>query len=169
MTTLEKEARAFAAGCHADQARKYTGESYVEHPAAVAELVRSVPHDRDMLLAAWLHDVVEDCGITIREIESRFGIAAAALVEMVTDVSRPQDGNRAKRKALDRSHLAQASSAAKTVKLADLIDNTCSIVARDPKFAKVYLAEKALLLPFLREGNATLWQMAEIGIRQWTN
>jgi hypothetical protein len=79
---------------------------------------------------------------------------------MLTDVSKPTDGNRAKRKNMDREHIAKASLQAKTIKLADLIDNTRSIVEHDPKFAKVYLTEKALLLEVLREGDSFLWSMA---------
>jgi hypothetical protein len=82
------------------------------------------------------------------------------LVEQLTDVSRPEDGNRAKRKAIDRAHTAKASPEAKTIKLADLIDNTRSIVELDPGFAKIYLVEKVLLLEVLQEGDAGLWEMA---------
>lgn len=159
---MEPRAKEFATRYHAsiDQRRKYTDEPYISHPAAVVELVRSVPHTEAMLCAAWLHDVVEDTPCTLDEVERVFGFGVASLVEMLTDISRPGDGNRAVRKAIDRKHTAQASPAAKTIKLADLIDNTRSIVERDPKFAQTYLMEKALLLEVLREGDATLWAMA---------
>lgn len=54
------------------QVRKYTGEPYINHPAAVAELVSSVPHTPEMLAAAWLHDTVEDTPITLLDIELNF-------------------------------------------------------------------------------------------------
>ena len=79
---------------------------------------------------------------------------------MLTDVSRPEDGNRAARKTLDREHIAKASPQAKTIKIADLIDNSRSIMAHDPQFARVYLAEKRLLLDVLTEGDPTLYAMA---------
>jgi (p)ppGpp synthase/HD superfamily hydrolase len=159
---MEERARKFAEAAHAgiDQRRKYSGEPYIVHPAAVAELVRSVPHTPEMLAAAWLHDTVEDTPVTLAEIKREFGAEVAALVEQLTDVSRPEDGNRKKRKAIDHEHTAKASAQAKTVKLADLIDNTRSIVEHDPDFAKVYLAEKVQLLDVMREGDATLWAMA---------
>lgn len=162
MRALEQHAREFANCAHGlnDQRRKYTGEPYIVHPAAVVELVRSVPHTPKMIAAAWLHDTVEDTPATLTHIENLFGEEVAALVEMLTDVSKPEDGNRAKRKAIDRAHTAKASPAAKTIKLADLIDNTRSIVERDPDFAKVYLAEKRLLLEVLTEGDPTLYAMA---------
>jgi (p)ppGpp synthase/HD superfamily hydrolase len=159
---MEERAKDFATRYHAsiDHRRKYTGEPYITHPAAVVELVRSVPHTEAMICAAWLHDTVEDTPCTLDEIERVFGFEVSALVEMLTDVSKPSDGNRAARKARDRIHTAASSPQAKTIKLADLIDNTRSIVERDPAFAKVYLAEKALLLEVLRDGDASLWAMA---------
>ena len=56
-TGLEEAAQAFATARHAaiDQRRKYTGDPYITHPAAVVELVRSVPHTSEMIAAAWLH------------------------------------------------------------------------------------------------------------------
>jgi len=159
---MEQLAKEYATRCHAaiDQRRKYTGEPYIVHPAAVVELVRSVPHTEAMLCAAWLHDTVEDTHATLWGIDRMFGGEIAVLVERLTDVSKPTDGNRAKRKLMDLIHTAKASPAAKTIKLADLIDNTKSIAAHDPDFAKVYFAEKRLLLDVLREGDATLWKMA---------
>lgn len=159
---MEQRAKDFATRYHGsiDHRRKYTGEPYITHPAAVVELVRSVPHTEAMICAAWLHDTVEDTPATLDEIERVFGGTVAALVEMLTDVSKPSDGKRAVRKAIDREHTAKASPEAKTIKLADLIDNTKSIAAHDPKFARVYLAEKALLLEVLKEGDAVLLEMA---------
>ena len=159
---LEIAAQAFATKHHAaiGQVRKYTGEPYITHPAAVVELVRSVPHTEVMLAAAWLHDTVEDTTATLTDIYEAFGKDVAQMVEMLTDISIPGLGNRAQRKAMDHEHTALASPEAKTVKLADLIDNTRSIVARDPKFARIYLQEKQLLLQVLREGDSTLWQVA---------
>ena len=162
MTSLEEKAKAFATKHHDDvkQVRKYTGEPYINHPAAVVELVRSVPHTEAMLCAAWLHDTVEDTNATIDEIEREFGEEVAAMVESLTDVSEPMDGNRERRKAIDRDHTSKASPQAKTIKLADLIDNTKTIMAFDPKFAKIYLGEKKLLLTVLREGDKTLFDLA---------
>lgn len=161
-STAEARAQAFATRAHekVDQRRKYTGEPYITHPAAVVELVRGVPHTEAMICAAWLHDTVEDTPTTLRDIERAFGPEVGALVEQLTDVSRLEDGARFVRKAIDRRHTAAASPTAKTIKLADLIDNARSILAMDPKFAAVYLAEMALLLEVLREGDATLWARA---------
>lgn len=154
---------AFAAGAHAavGQRRKYTDEPYIVHPARVASLVSQVrPCHDEMIAAAYLHDVVEDTKATIETITEFFGEWVARLVEEVTDVSVPSDGNRAARKAIDREHLANASADAQTIKLADLIDNTRDIVKHDPEFAKTYLREKEALLAVLTKGDRILYDLA---------
>lgn len=152
-SALLKEADAFATHHHAGQLRKYVGSPYVEHPRAVARLVRRFTHDEPMVAASLLHDVAENCGVSLQEIERRFGSDVATLVGDLTDVSRPQDGNRAQRKAIDRAHTAAASPRAKTIKACDLIHNTASIVRYDPTFAGVYLDEKGQLLPVLHNAS----------------
>ena len=137
---------------HKDQQRKYTGEPYIVHPFAVAGLVASITEDDDMVIASILHDVVEDSPIELKTIRGIFGVRIAQMVEDLTDVSKPTDGNRAKRRAIDREHTAKASPEAKTIKLADLIDNTKSICSFDPEFAKVYMPEKKALLEVLQDG-----------------
>ena len=165
LNDLETRALDFARSAHEsiDQRRKYTGEAYIVHPVAVAELVKSVPHSEAMVAAALLHDVVEDTPVTIGQVAAEFGEEVATLVAWLTDVSKPQDGNRAARKQLDLEHLRDAPAAAKTIKLADLIDNTRTIKARDPSFWKVYRREKLALLRVLKEGDQTLWQQAAEG------
>lgn len=159
---MVEKARRFAMVAHGsiNQRRKYTDDPYIVHPASVVKLVRTVPHTVEILCAAWLHDVVEDTPVTLGEIEAEFGHEVAALVEQLTDVSKPTDGNRKVRKGIDRAHTAIASADAKTIKLADLIDNSKNILAHDPTFARVYLAEKELLLQVLVEGDQTLWNQA---------
>lgn len=145
---------------HGKQVRKYTNEPYLSHPFSVAGLVASVCDNNDMIVAAILHDVVEDTHVTIETIKGIFGTNVAGLVSDLTDISALSDGNRKTRKAIDREHTAEASPAAKTIKLADLIDNTKSITQFDPDFAKVYMAEKKRLLEVLGEGDSTLFKIA---------
>ncbi len=166
--TLAERARRYAAKAHGaiDQRRKYTNAPYIVHPQAVVEIVSSVPHTEAMLAAAWLHDTVEDTPTTLADIESRFGPQVAGLVGMLTNVSIGDGGNRFERKNRDRRHSACASPQAKTIKLADLIDNTRSLLAYDCHFAKTYLIEKQRLLEVLTEGDATLWRQASHIIEQ---
>ena len=158
--TIVKKALEFAAEAHKGQVRKYTGEPYIVHPIEVMELVKQVIDDPEMQAAALLHDVVEDTPVSINEIKDEFGPRVAALVSDLTDVSKPEDGNRALRKELDRQHTAKASPDAKTVKLADLISNGKSIIKDDPNFAKVFMKEKAALLDVMTEGNIILFKQA---------
>ena len=159
---LELHAEQFATRCHSEQVRKYTKQPYIVHPRAVVAIVRSVPHTEAMLAAAWLHDTVEDCGIAISKIHELFDNDIATLVEMLTDVSKPEQGNRKVRKAIDLAHTAKANPDAKTIKLADLIDNAKDIVANDENFARVYIKEKKALLTVLHEGNTILWNLAKL-------
>jgi (p)ppGpp synthase/HD superfamily hydrolase len=151
-----QKAQVFAIAAHSavQQKRKYTGEPYFVHPAEVARIVAGVPGSTpDMVAAAWLHDVVEDTDCTFTDIHMAFGIDIATLVQWLTDVSKPEDGNRAVRKAIDRAHTAEAPAEAQTVKVCDLLSNTKSIVAHDPEFARVYLAEKRELLAVLTKAH----------------
>jgi (p)ppGpp synthase/HD superfamily hydrolase len=157
------KARKFAEAAHRsiDQKRKYTEDPYIVHPAAVAKLVSGVTDDVDVICAAWLHDVVEDTPVTIEDVHKEFGQRVAALVADLTDISRQEDGNRQARKQIDRDHTQIACAEAKTVKLADLIDNARSITQHDPKFAKTFMQEKMLLLEVLGEGNPVLFAIAQ--------
>ena len=155
-------ARLFATAAHSavGQKRKYTGDHYIIHPMAVAYLVNEVGGSDDMIAAALLHDVIENTSVTIDIIREEFGDEVANLVGGLTSVSKPSDGNRAFRKNLDRLHLAEQSNDCKTIKLADLIDNSRSIILHDPEFAKVYMSEMSALLWVLKGGNVTLFNMA---------
>ena len=151
----------FAKEAHEGQLRKFTNEPYIVHPIAVSGIVYSVTENMDMLCAAVLHDVVEDTNKTIEEIEGFFGSRIADMVADLTDVSKPEDGKRSRRKTLDRLHSSEGSPQSKTIKLADLIDNTKSIVSFDPNFARIYMHEKQALLHVLKEGDSTLWAIAQ--------
>lgn len=159
----------FATKYHKGQKRKYTYEPYIIHPISVAEIVKTVAHTDDMICAALLHDVIEDTECTFEIISNEFNINICQMVEMLTDVSKKSDGNRFIRRQIDLAHTALSSPEAKTIKLADLIDNTKSIVGYDKNFAKIYLQEKLKLLEVLKEGDKTLWdhakEIAERGLK----
>ncbi|KAA6182517.1 bifunctional (p)ppGpp synthetase/guanosine-3',5'-bis(diphosphate) 3'-pyrophosphohydrolase [Thiohalocapsa marina] len=168
MNDLIAHARRFATEAHQriDQRRKYTNQPYQEHLKAVAELVAGVTDDPEMIAAAWLHDTVEDTPATFGDIERAFGRRVRELVAHLTDVSKPADGNRAVRKAIDRHHTAQAPVEAKTIKLADLIDNCRDICRHDAKFGRVYLAEAAALLEVLADADERLYRLAQKTLAQ---
>lgn len=160
---LDKIAKAasFAAEAHKNQRRKFgSGEPYINHPLRVAATVAQHEPVDFAIAAAMLHDVIEDCGVTVGQLVDEFGMATARLVEQVSDVSKPEDGNRAKRKAIDREHLLEASPLAQTIKLADMIDNTRDIMDQDLGFAKVYIPEMDLTIDYLGKGNPELMAIA---------
>lgn len=169
MTDLINDAKAFAFAAHnaIGQTRKYTQDPYTTHLERVAQLVQSVVDDEHMVAAAYLHDVVEDTSTTLDEVKARFGHEVGYLVEYLTDVSKPEDGNRAVRKQIDRDHIAEGDARVHTVKLADLIDNSESITAHDPRFARVYMQEKAQLLEVLSDGHAALLARARQIVADW--
>jgi len=149
---LVAKASVYAQDAHRGQYRKYTGQDYVEHPEAVAALVRLWGGTAQQVAAAWLHDVLEDTDTTRDHLLAVFGGDITVLVEELTDVFTSEDYpdmNRASRKALEAERLGNVSEEAKTIKLADIADNTKDIVAHDPDFAIVYFREKATLLEYL--------------------
>lgn len=158
-TALEQKAYIFALAAHeaVEQKRKYTGEPYIVHPMEVASIVKSVPHTDEMVAAAYLHDVVEDTGVTIDTIRSVFGDVVAEYVHLLTDPPKGDSGlNRKARKAMCKDRLADAPAEVQTVKFADFISNTVSIVERDPSFARVYLEEKRMFLEAMTKGDRSL-------------
>lgn len=164
MHDMIRHAALFSRAAHqaVGQRRKYTDEPYWQHPVDVAEMVAAVGSaTAEMIAAAYLHDVLEDTAVTALDIEECFGQRVTLLVlELTNQFSNPEIGNRAHRKALERDRLAQVSPQAQTIKYADLIDNTGSIVARDHGFALVYLAEKRQLLEVMTAGDEALRRQA---------
>lgn len=147
----------FAREVHKNQRRKYTGNPYADHLAEVAGIVATVDSCDYVIATAWLHDCREDQGATGEEIENRFGMRVAVGVALLSDF---ETGNRAERKAAGRERLASAPGWIQTIKVADLISNTPSIVMHDPKFAKTYLEEKRLLLEMMTKADKRLVSIA---------
>lgn len=157
----------FATKAHGDQKRKYTNEPYITHPIAVMQMIQQVSHTEEMLMAAVLHDVVEDTPVELAEIDEKFGSTVAGYVKGLTDISIPTDGNRATRKEIDRKHIADQKAEVHTIKLADLIHNTESIEKHDPNFYKVYRQEKIKLLEVLTKGDKELLKRAQQQVGGW--
>lgn len=165
--TLAYEAMMFAREVHANQQRKYTGNPYTDHLAEVCGIAMSVGwrnatiHPDKMMAVCWLHDCVEDQGVTADELDRRFGATVSDGVMLLSDLEK---GNRFARKAAARHRLAMAPGWVQTIKVADLISNTASIVKHDPKFAKTYLHEKRLMLDVLKYADDNLVAVARAQI-----
>lgn len=162
--SIVKLAEVFCVAAHAavGQLRKYTFTDYHVHPMEVLAILRLATEvDDEMRCAALLHDTIEDTQVKARHIAMFFGEGVASLVLELSDISKPEDGNREERKRIDREHTARASRRAKTIKLCDLISNSKSITEYDEKFAKIYMREKRLLLEVLQDGDPILYAMAK--------
>ena len=86
---LINRAYVFAAQSHKDQ-RRSSGELYITHPLAVANILASLKLDVDSIVTALLHDTVEDTYVTLDEVRSRFGDEVARLVDGVTKIGQIQ-------------------------------------------------------------------------------
>ena len=85
---LVSEAIAFAVKAHDGMRRKKSDAPYILHPMEAAVIVGTMTDDQNLIAAAVLHDVVEDAGITIEEIEEKFGKRVRELVESETEDKR---------------------------------------------------------------------------------
>jgi guanosine-3',5'-bis(diphosphate) 3'-pyrophosphohydrolase len=123
----------FAAHKHGTQRRKgVVAEPYINHLVEVAELVAGAltELDTNLIIAAILHDTIEDAGVTSEELTQRFGTDVAELVAEVTDDKLlPKED----RKRLQVEHAPKLSARAQTIKLADKISNLRSILLSPPE------------------------------------
>lgn len=154
-------ALAFAAARHRDQRRKDVAASpYINHPIAVASALWHEGDVRDpvALVAAILHDTVEDTGTTAAELEAAFGaVVAATVLEVTDDKALPKD----RRKQLQIEHAPHLSPAAKLVKLADKLCNLRDIIDHPPAVwpaerCAAYVSWTAAVVAGLRGVNASL-------------
>ncbi len=135
MSDLEKFTHAayFSAKKHTGQNRKGNDESpYINHPLEVVHLLTNVGKidDYTVLIAALLHDTVEDTETTTAEIAELFGAEISSIVmELTDDKSLPE----AERKRLQIEHAPHLSPQAKVVKLADKISNIRDVIENPPE------------------------------------
>ena len=120
-------ARAYevAARAHGDQHRR-SGELYINHPLAVGQVVADLGLDDVTIAAALLHDVVEDTGVTLSEIEDEFGEEVARIVDGVTKLDGLHfDSRQARQAATLRKMLVAMASDLRVliIKLADRLHN----------------------------------------------
>ncbi|MBD2423991.1 bifunctional (p)ppGpp synthetase/guanosine-3',5'-bis(diphosphate) 3'-pyrophosphohydrolase [Cyanobium sp. FACHB-13342] len=125
----------FAYQLHEGQFRA-SGEPYIIHPVAVADLLRDIGASAGVIAAGFLHDVVEDTEVTAEEIEQHFGAEVRALVEGVTKLGGIHFTNHTEAQAenLRRMFLAMASDIRVVlVKLADRLHNMRTLGALKPE------------------------------------
>lgn len=166
MSDLVIRAREFAREKHAAQLRKYTNVPYFVHLEEVAIMVDRAGMSENAIAAAWLHDVVEDQDVLSYTIYCEFGDAVGVMVAALTNEPPAPGINRQQRHEKDLFRLDNSGAEAQTIKCADLISNTSTIVKYDPGFAKVYLPEKRAVLDVLTCAHDGLRQQALDSLRQ---
>ncbi len=131
-TQLLIEALSFAAHKHRDQRRKDADASpYINHPIQLARVlvIEASVTDEQVIVAALLHDTIEDTETTDEEIRETFGAAIADIVAEVTD-DKALPKHERKQRQID--HAPHASTKAKLVKLADKICNVRDLAGSPP-------------------------------------
>src|SRR4051795_10039087 len=123
-----------AADAHRQQVRK-SGESYIQHPLAVAQIVADLGLDDITIVAALLHDAVEDTHITLDDVSAEFGLDVAGIVDGVTKLERIHfDSKEAQQAATMRKMLVAMAKDVRVlvIKLADRLHNMRTIAALPP-------------------------------------
>lgn len=169
LTERQNQLLEFVKTQHGEQKRKYTGLPYWTHLLSVAEIVSEYKSVLGVEIAL-CHDLIEDTKCTREELdtflkgikydyEERVIIVndVIHLTDQYTHEAYP-DLNREARKNLEAARLVDISSNAQTVKYADIIDNTSSIVKYDPGFARVYLKEINKKIYKMNRGNPKLYK-----------
>ncbi|SDX61899.1 GTP pyrophosphokinase [Modestobacter sp. DSM 44400] len=112
-----------AEAAHADQKRK-SGDPYITHPLAVATVLAGLGMDTTTLVAALLHDTVEDTGATLESITADFGSEVAYLVDGVTKIDKVKYGDAAQAETIRKMIVAMARDPrVLVIKLADRLHN----------------------------------------------
>ena len=120
-----------ARAAHSQQTRK-SGEGYINHPLAVAKIVADIGLDETTVIAALLHDAVEDTDITVADVERDFGPEVAAIVDGVTKLDRIRfDSKEEQQAATMRKMLVAMAKDLRVliIKLADRLHNMRTIAA----------------------------------------
>jgi guanosine-3',5'-bis(diphosphate) 3'-pyrophosphohydrolase len=109
--------------CHRGQLRK-SGDPYITHPLAVAAILAELGMDTTTLVAALLHDTVEDTGLTLADVEKEFGPQVAHLVDGVTKLDKVKFGEAAEAETIRKMVVAMARDPrVLVIKLADRLHN----------------------------------------------
>ena len=155
-----ERAIAFAAEAHGDQ-RRASGEPYVTHPIAAAEILADLGIDPVAIEAAILHDVPEDTGFDLPDIEERFGPEVAHLVDGVTKLSKFSTLSHEQQQAenIRKMFLAMADDIRVVlIKLADRLHNMRTLAALPPE-KQVRIARQTLEIYAPLAERLGIWQV----------
>ena len=133
--SLVKRAYFYAEQAHDGQKRR-SGEAYITHPLAVADILADMHMDHQSLMAAMLHDVIEDTGISKKAIATQFGDSVADLVDGVSKLTQIEFESHAEKQAENFQKMALAMAndlRVILVKLADRLHNMRTLGAMPPE------------------------------------
>jgi GTP pyrophosphokinase/guanosine-3',5'-bis(diphosphate) 3'-pyrophosphohydrolase len=140
----------FAVMKHGQQ-KRHSGDPYFAHPVSVAGMLAELRLDQATIIAGLLHDVVEDCDVSIEEIEQRFGPEVASLVDGVTKLPKPENDEAAAAPAQQQAENFQKFILATTkdirvllVKLADRLHNMRTIDFHPKMESRMRIARETL-------------------------
>lgn len=135
---------------HSGQFRNFCNFEYILHPVEMACRLSSLAQVQDeQIMAALLHDCVEDCGVTLEEINYLFGAKTSDYVHYLTDYAK--DGNREKRSQENFNHFKNSPVEVKNLKIVDILSNTRSLVTCNPGFAPVYTQSLEKMTNYFKE------------------
>ena len=166
--TLVERAFARAEAAHQGQLRK-SGDPYITHPVAVAEILLDFGLDAPTLAAALLHDSVEDTQYTLEELKREFGFEVANLVDGVTKLDRLTYGPTAEAETVRKMVVAMAKDIrVLVIKLADRLHNARTWQFVDPESSKRKAQETLDIYAPLahRLGmNAVKWELEDLSFK----
>ena len=168
MSDLVTRAADFARKAHDGQTRAYSNAPYFTHPERVAKRVAAMGEGPAMVAAAYLHDVVEDCGVDIDEINETFGFGVSRIVDCLT-VRKIPGAPRDEQKRADRRKRVEAMPCAQRLKLVERPDDLTELrpdmkhSAKAREFAPTYCRESVALLTAIGSAHEGLsWEIVEV-------
>ena len=159
-----------AARAHADQKRK-DGSPYVTHAVAAAEIIVEMGMDEDSIVAALLHDVIEDTSVTHEEIQKQFGPSVADIVEGVTKLTRVNYTSREEEQMENMRKMLMAMSKdirVILIKLADRLHNMRTMDYQSPEKQRLKSLETMQIYAPIahRLGmQAIKWELEDLSLR----
>ncbi len=146
METMLDKALVFAYDAHKNQVRKNSGDPYIVHPITVSENVKKYKRSKNLellMVVGILHDVVEDCDVSIQKIAEKFGYKVAAILEELTNDEKLIKEKGKTEYLIDK--MFNMSSYALVIKLCDRLDN-CKDLKNSPEDFKIKYTKLLSLL-----------------------
>lgn len=156
-----REALQFIREKHAGQFRKFDKKPYIVHPISVAKIIKKFKGNShaidELMIAALLHDTLEDTNTTIKEIREKFGNLVSSLVKELTSEAE-KIAKLGKALYLSKKMTEELTDWGLALKLADRLQNTSDFEVADPAFVKKYVIETNKIIESLSNRKLTSTQ-----------